>query len=239
MNTCNYSVLYKSLGYSFQDTRLLEQALTHKSYNIGKSLLADNERFEFLGDAVLGLVVSDLLMIHFPELSEGGLSKFRASLVNERGLSSVAVSLNLGSYLRMGRGEEVSGGRQKNSLLSDAFEALIAAIFMDSRKEGGLGKVYEVIKTLFVPKFPNASDTFVSHDFKSELQEYAQKHFAVPATYTVVREWGPDHKKTFELAAMIKDQEYGRGTGMNKKEAGQAAAKIAITALKTQTAPSK
>jgi ribonuclease-3 len=225
------------LGYQFRQPDLLQQALTHKSYvqDAGARGGRNNERFEFLGDAVLDLIISEMLMERFPDLPEGGLSKLRAGLVNESGLRRIAHSLDLGQYLLMGKGEEMTGGRQKASLLADAVEALFAAVYLDSRETHGVQEVTRLARNLFGPELPDRAEDLAVRDFKSELQEYVQKHFGVLVTYELVRQTGPDHQKEFEMAALIEQKEYGRGTGKSKKQAGQMAAKQALEYISKQT----
>ena len=227
----------KRLGHRFQHPELLEQALTHKSvpFEVDGKLRPNNERLEFLGDAVLDLLVSELLMERFPDLDEGGLSKFRASLVNEARLSRIAARLDLGCFLRLGRGEEMTGGREKPSLLADALEAVIAALYLDSRSEGGVEKTAQVVEQLFDEELPKESSAFISRDYKSELQELAQKLLSTLCLYELVGAEGPDHEKEFEMAVLINNREYGRGKGTSKKEASQAAARTALTQLQQES----
>ena len=222
------------LGYQFSKPELLKQALTHKSCvhdGNARSPQQNNERFEFLGDAVLDLLISELLMDRFPELSEGGLSKLRASLVNESGLRRIANSLDLGHFLLMGKGEEMTGGREKASLLADAVEALFAAIYLDSREKQGLREVTRIVHKLFSSVLPDRVEDVAVRDFKSELQEYVQKHVGVLVTYELMHQTGPDHQKEFEMAALVEQKVYGRGTGKSKKQAGQRAAQQALETL--------
>lgn len=230
----NFEPLCQQLGYTFSDQRLLEQALTHKSYanEFSRDRSCDNERFEFLGDAVLSLVISELLMQQFPDMSEGGLSKTRATLVSEPGLTRVARNINLGEYLFIGKGEDRTGGRNKSSILSDALEALLAAIYLDSPHAEKIDQVTRVIETLFSEEIPKAQTQLPSHDFKTELQEYSQKRFRSLSTYQLVGESGPDHQKEFEVVVAVNDVIYGEGTGMSKKQAEQSAAKVALEYLK-------
>lgn len=232
--TKNLETLYQDLHYNFQDEQLINQALTHKSYaheNQNENI-PNNERLEFLGDAVLDLIISDLLMERFPLLSEGGLSRIRAGLVSESGLSKIAVSMDLGKYLYIGKGEVLTGGRQKSSILSDALEAVFAAVYLDSRDNYGLDSVREVIVKLFEEHIPKEFGAFNFRDFKTELQEYVQKKFHTVTVYQLVNEEGPDHQKTFEVSVKIMDKEYGRGVGMSKKQAEQSAAEKAIMFFK-------
>ncbi len=223
-----YAILEGKLAYTFRDASLCEAALTHKSWmnESQETDRTDNERLEFLGDAVLALVTSDLLMQRFPEQPEGDLSKARAAIVNEAGLARVADTLALGQWIFLGRGEEQAGGRQKRSLLANAFEALIGAVYLD----GGFSAAFEVTQRLFLPiiaEVPSAA----SKDFKSRLQEIAQARLQMAPLYTVLSEQGPDHAKTFEVAILIGDKEYGRAFGRSKKEAQQNAAEHALAIM--------
>jgi len=230
--------LCKCLDYKFENLDILRQALTHKSYVPSESEdnFGNNERIEFLGDAVLDLIISEMLMEEFPELDEGGLSKFRASLVSETGLCIQARALGLGECLLLGRGEEMTGGREKASLLSDTFEAVIAAIYLDSRDNNGLSEIARIIRKLFLPHLPENAEGYITRDYKSELQEQVQKLTGLPSTYELVNETGPDHQKEFTMAVFVRDKEYGRGRGASKKLASQLAAEKAL--LRVQQNPS-
>jgi ribonuclease-3 len=219
--------LERILDYHFQQLELLNQALTHKSYvHEQRESVQHNERLEFLGDAVLGLVISDYCYERFAQLAEGELSKIRASLVNEGNLARIARRLNLGMYLLVGRGEELTGGRTKTSLLADTLEALLAAIYLD----GSLNAVYQVVLRCFQDDLKNIFDE--GHkDYKSELQEYTQEKFGCVPMYTVVRERGPDHEKVFEVELTVRGQLQGLGAGKSKKEAEQAAARKVLGAF--------
>jgi len=221
------------LGYTFRDASLLTLALTHKSFanEHPERASADNERLEFLGDAVLDLVVSDLLFERFPDLPEGDLSKLRASLVTEGCLAEVAREVDLGAALRLGRGESDTGGDAKASLLADGLEAVVAAIYLDSRAGRGLAAVHETIARLIGPRVEQAVETAAVFDFKTGLQEWAQKRYKEPVRYRIVSEGGPDHEKTFEAAVLLRERELGRGRGRSKKQAEQAAARAAIEAI--------
>jgi ribonuclease-3 len=223
-----YAILEQNLGYWFRDASLCEAALTHKSWmnETEESGRTDNERLEFLGDAVLALVTSDLLMRRFPDQPEGELSKARAAIVNESGLAQVAESLSLGQWIFLGRGEEQAGGRQKRSLLANTFEALVGAVYLD----GGFEAAFQVADRLFSPLIADVP-TAASKDFKSRLQELAQARLQLAPTYTVLSEQGPDHAKTFEIAILIGDKEYGRAFGRSKKEAQQNAAQQALALM--------
>jgi ribonuclease III len=225
-----YAPLEARLGYVFRESARLESALTHKSYlneNAGWGR-PDNERLEFLGDAVIDLVVGHLLMDAAPERNEGELSKTRAGIVNELGLAEVAAELGLGEWLFLGRGEEQSGGRRKPSVLADACEALVAAVYLD----GGFDAAFGVVKRLFGQRVTTAREAGL-HDFKTRLQERAARR-RLHVRYAVVGEEGPDHDKTFEIAAHIGDREYARGVGKTKKEAEQRAAESALRVLDTE-----
>lgn len=222
--------LLERLTYRFVDPTLLRQALTHKSHaneNPGRGA-GDNERLEFLGDAVLDFVLSDLLLKKFVDLSEGDLSKIRAGLVSETGLAEVARELELGPCLLIGKGEEKSGGREKNSILSDTLEALLAAVYLDSSKAGRSGEIHRVIGEIFLPRLPAAEQNLHFSDFKTELQESVQKRYKETVSYRIVTEEGPDHEKRFEVAVIFREKEIGRGEGRTKKSAEQEAAKTAI-----------
>ncbi len=217
--------LQQTLGYQFKNPALLNKALTHKSYvNEKVESLKNNERFEFLGDSVLDLIVSDYLITAFPDYSEGMLSKIRAAVVNEACLAELARRINLGDYLLLGRGESQSGGREKNSLLANAFEALVGAVFQDGR----LDEVNRVFMGELKIRIADRVDSGLFQDFKSELQEYTQTHMNCIPAYKVVGETGPDHSKTFEVDVTVQNESKGRGKGKNKKEAEQAAAKEAL-----------
>jgi ribonuclease-3 len=224
----DYEVLETKLGYRFRDRRLLEMALTHKSYlneNPGPGR-EDNERLEFLGDAVLNLAVGHLLMEWQPLRTEGELSRGRAAVVNEAGLARVAGALGLGEWLFLGRGEEQTGGRRKPSLLADACEALMAAVYLDA----GFEVVFRVARQLFEPSLRDARDANHS-DYKTRLQERAQGRLRCAPRYAVVAEDGPDHDKTFEVALTLAGKEVARGRGRSKKEAEQQAAAQALAVL--------
>ena len=227
--------LCDQIDYQFKDEELLELALTHKSFTEFESKTGErnNEKLEFLGDAVLDMAISELLMERFPELDEGGLSKFRASLVNEDGLAHIARKMKLGDSLRMGRGEDLSGGREKPSLLADALEAVLAAIYLDSRKTEGFSRVSKIIYDLYHEELPEQVDSFISRDYKSELQEFVQKNLNLPANYELVNQFGPDHQKEFEMVVKVEERILGRGRGFSKKQAGQAAAQDALNRLQS------
>lgn len=221
--------LQQQMKYQFRDPALLNKALTHKSYaNENQQPIKDNERFEFLGDSVLDLIVSGYMLKAFPDYSEGTLSKIRAAVVNEACLADLAREINLGDYLLLGKGEEASGGRQKNSLLANAYEALAGAVYFDS----DFGTALEIYLPVLEKEIAIYSDTARFRDYKSELQEYTQTHFNCIPGYRIVKESGPDHAKEFELVVMVRDEVCGQGKGKSKKEGEQAAAKIALAKFK-------
>ncbi len=220
--------LEEVMGYLFEDPSLLDQALTHKSYaNEHGPEARDNERLEYLGDAVLDLVVSRLLYDLSPPLSEGKMSKIRAFLVSEPSLERVARTLGLGPLIRLGRGEEQTGGREKASILSGAFEALVAAIYLD----GGFDLAFQFVEALFRPILEQEGTGVLRRDYKTRLQEYCQARYGRTPVYRLVREWGPDHDKTFEVEIRLGNRTLGRGRGRNKKEAEQRAAQDALELL--------
>ena len=219
------SLLQKQIGYTFRDIFLLNKALTHKSYvNENSEPLKDNERFEFLGDSVLDLIVSGYTIKTFPDFAEGILSKIRAAVVNESCLAELARQIDLGRYLLLGKGEASSGGREKNSLLANAYEALAGAIDFDSNLETALD-IYLPVLSKEIAKY---AETARFRDYKSELQEYTQTHFNGIPNYKIVNEKGPAHAKEFEVEVLVQGNIRGRGNGKSKKEAEQAAAKSAL-----------
>jgi ribonuclease III len=229
----NKTELYRKLGYRFRDPGLLEQAFRHASYvnERPSELLSDNERLEFLGDAVLDLAVSHLLMKAFPEADEGALSKFRATLVDEYGLHRVARELDLGDYLVLGRGESQSAGREKPSILAGAVEALMGAIFLDA----GFDRALEVVRRLFQPLLARVGAVNMARDFKSLLQEHTQRVQGHLPNYRLTEETGPAHDKTFTVAVMLSGKIMAEGRGKSKKEAEQSAAKGALAKLEQKT----
>jgi ribonuclease-3 len=216
--------LENTLGYTFSSKKLLIEALTHKSYKQPY----DNERLEFLGDAVLDLVVGEYLFNKFPSSDEGKLSKIRASLVNESGFDKLARSINLGDFIQLSNAEENNGGREKSSLLSNAFEAVMGAIYLES----GLKKVQEIAIKLIEKNHKDISLDSLFKDYKTTLQELTQARYGVTPEYKVVASRGPDHKKEFEIAVFIEDKEYARAVGKSKKIAQQDAAQKAVEILK-------
>jgi len=210
------------IGYQFHDLTLLERALTHKSYANEKGQdLENNERLEFLGDAVIDLIIIDYALKGFPTFSEGELSKLKGALVSETSLAKIARAIGLGQVLRLGKGEERTGGRKKDSLLANSLEAIVAAIYLDC----GFEQAYPFIVKLFKDDLEEITIRGGHWDFKSEVQEYIQNRLGSLPSYRVVREEGPDHEKTFEVELLVDGQVYGSGKGRNKKEAEQQAAR--------------
>jgi len=219
----SFDKLEKCLGYKFRDGELIAQALTHKSYTKTKN----NERLEFLGDAVLDLVVGEYLYTKFPTKPEGELSKLRASLVSEKGFAHLALKIKIGEYILVSAAEENNQGRNKASLLSNAFEALMGAIYLES----GLESVKEVVTKLLESVYPKIDIETLFRDYKTTLQELTQAHFGVTPEYMLLRSFGPDHKKEFEMAVVLRGRELARSKGGTKKEAEQGAAEQALEIL--------
>lgn len=220
--------LEKRLSYTFRDRQLLNQALIHRSYSHEQlSKPANNECLEFLGDAVLGLAISDLLFAEYPDYEEGILSQLKANLVSENSLSSLAKKLKLGGFLLLGKGEESSGGRFKSSILANTYEAVLAALYLD----GGLEAVCNLVKRHFRPLLPQSIHRESLLDFKSRLQEYAQEALKAMPEYLLLKESGPEHLKTFTIGIRLNQKILARGTGRNKKAAEQKAAQNALKKL--------
>ena len=210
------------------EPRLLERALTHRSYAYENGGLPTNERLEFLGDSVLGLVVTDALYRNHPELPEGQLAKLRAAVVNMRALAEVGRELDLGRFVRLGRGEESTGGRDKASILADTLEALLGAVYIDA----GLERAAELVHRLFDPLIQEAATLGAGLDWKTSLQELtAAGALGVPEY--VVTETGPDHEKEFRAVVMVSGDAYGEGSGRSKKEAEQEAAASAWRSIRS------
>ena len=226
-----YDELFGKLGYVFGDTDLLSQAFTHASYVNEQpgAGLRDNERLEFLGDAVLDLAVSRILMETFEEAEEGDLSKFRAMVVDEAGLCKVALDLGLGSYIRLGKGEDQSGGREKPSILANTMEALLGALYL----EAGFDRSHEIIRVLFAPLLERLVQGRVVHDFKSRLQEQTQQFLKSTPAYRLLEEIGPAHNKTFRVEVTLTGKKLAEGEGKSKKEAEQNAAREALRCFTT------
>lgn len=230
MPTDGLDEIQRRLDYRFRQPRLLLEALTHKSYlnEVRGANESDNERLEFLGDAVLDLVVSEYLVNAFPEAAEGELSKLRARLVSEKTLSRVAQRIGLGEPLRLGRGETKTEGRSKPSILADALEAVFAGVYLD----GGLEAASTCVKTAFRDELDSCDRSLAKGDFKTDLQELCQRDFELLPQYRTIRATGPDHEKLFEVEILIRGEHYGVGTGKSKKEAEQMAAQQALEQLR-------
>ncbi len=222
--------LARRLGHRFKDLRLLDQALRHTSYaHENPSSGPSNEQMEFLGDAVLALTVTNLLLLRFPQSSEGELSRGRAALVNARQLASLARQLELGSYLLLGRGEESQAGHEKPSLLADALEAVLAACFLD----GGLKAAEKLTRNWFEPLLAPLT-TPPWQDFKTALQEFTQARFKTSPTYKLLSESGPHHARHFLVEVRLDDRPLAQGEGRSKKQASQTAALLALEKLQEE-----
>jgi ribonuclease-3 len=217
-------VLQKKLNYKFNNIKLLENALTHSSYaNEVRNGITSNERLEFLGDSVLSVIVAEHLFSNFKTIPEGELTKLRASLVCEKSLCAFSRELELGKFLKLGRGEEKGGGRERDSILADAFEAVLAAIYLDGGMEAAKKHVLR-----FVVEELNHKTNEGFKDYKTALQEIIQRNPEESVTYILKNESGPDHNKIFEVEVHLNSNVIGVGTGKNKKQAEQMAAKQAL-----------
>ncbi|MGE5679062.1 MAG: ribonuclease III [Pseudomonadota bacterium] len=220
--------LEKDISYSFKDISILNNALTHSSHVASKAdFLMHNERLEFIGDSILDMIISLYLYKKCKASPEGTLTRFRAAIVCEQSLYNAATRLNMGKYLLLSRGEENTGGRNRVSILADAFEALIAAIYLD----GGINKAKTFILHNLKDTIDAAAESRIFSDYKSFLQEHVQKNNLGKLSYKLVKEEGPDHSKTFEVALCLNSTEIGRGAGHSKKDAQQAAAREALAAM--------
>ncbi len=230
MARTDYEALEAILGYRFVERGRLEMALRHTSWaNEHPREGGDNERYEYLGDAVLDLVVGHRLMERFPEMREGQLSVTRAQVVSEAGLAEVVSALGLGEWLLLGKGEEKSGGRNKPSILADAFEAVVAAVYLD----GGFAAAWDLIGRVLQSRIDNVEPTGF-YDFKTRFQEMALARLKQQPTYRVIAEVGPDHDKRFVVAVLIAGKEWAAAEGRSKKEAEQQAAAAASFKLESQ-----
>lgn len=227
----------QAIGHTFHSVRLLDEALTHTSYvnEFKEQGSKDNERLEFLGDAVLALIISEHVAAACPDLTEGALSKLRSRLVSEATLATVARRLELGKLLRLGRGEERTGGREKDSILANTVEAVLAAVYLD----GGLEAARSFSLRAFAQELREAassdSGAVLAGDYKTQLQEWCQQHHDCVPQYVTAKESGPDHQKTFDVQVLVQGKAMGRGTGRSKKEAEQAAAQKAMKRVKSTT----
>lgn len=219
-------ILEDSIDYRFSDIAILLKSMTHSSY-ANEHGIESNERLEFLGDSVLGLTISDYLFRHYPDLSEGDLTKMRSVIVSEHSLAIVARDMMLGDYLLLGKGEDRTGGRQRESILADGVEAIIGAIYIDKDFSAAAGTVLNLLKGQISSVVSGNS----VKDYKTELQEYAQRISENNIRYILVEESGPDHQKVFVVNAIHEDKFLGSGRGRSKKEAEQKAAKAALEFL--------
>lgn len=221
--------LGKHLGYLFKNKEILTEALTHKSfyYENPEKSTTHNERLEFLGDSVLGFVIVEYLFLSNNQFAESSMAKIKSYLVKEYVISEIARSLSLGKYLRLGKGEEATGGRIKKSLLADALEAVLGAVYIDA----GYEKAKEVILRLFNEKICAVLNSGEFYDFKTELQEKTQLLFNALPEYRVIKQEGEEHKKIFTVEVFIEGKKFGTGSGRSKKEAQTIAAKEALARL--------
>lgn len=223
-------VLEQKLGYKFNNIKLLENALTHSSYaNEVRNGHTSNERLEFLGDSVLSVIVADYLFKNFKTIPEGDLTKLRASLVCEKSLCAFAREIDLGEFLALGKGEEKGGGRQRDSILADAFEAVLAAIYLD----GGMEEARKFVLRFVTPELGHHTHEGFK-DYKTALQEIIQRNPEESVTYILTGESGPDHNKIFEVEVHLNSNVIGKGKGKNKKQAEQMAAKQALELMGAQ-----
>ncbi len=220
--------LQSGLAYLFRDRTLLTEALTHRSFCQERD--SSYERLEFLGDSVIGLIISQFLYENFPQKTEGDLTKIKASLVSEITLTQVAQFISLGQYILMSKEEEKAGGRNKPSILSDAYEALLGAIFLD----GGLSAASRTIEKHILSRISEIIEGETFRNYKGELLEYLQARGRRLPRYQVLEEKGPDHDKKFTMAVFVRGKEWGRGSGTSKKEAEQNAARMALEKLKVE-----
>jgi ribonuclease-3 len=228
-NKENLSEFELILGYRFTDLRLLQKALIHSSFAFEQSQIGkNNETLEFLGDAVLDLVIGHSLIKRYPEMREGELTKLRAALVNETHLAGMARAIDLGRFLCLGKGEDASNGRNKSSILSCAYEAVIGAIFED----GGYESVAELVNRFFIPAIEGKKEALLVADAKSRLQEELQEQFNEAPTYRLDKEEGPSHKRVFTVSVLFHGVQLGTGTARSKKEAEQRAAADALSSKK-------
>ena len=219
--------LEEEIGYHFKNIYLLQNALTHSSYANERwhNSLLSNERLEFLGDSILGMLVAEYLFRNFPDRPEGELTRMRADMVCEKTLAGVAEKIHLGQHLLLGHGEEQGGGRSRESILADAVESVIAASFLD----GGMEAALHFIKTFILVEVPVSQ--LHNMDYKTKLQELVQQKKNQVLSYSLLSETGPDHDKHFEVCVALNGKEVGRGEGRSKKRAEQEAARLAITRL--------
>ena len=229
--------LEEKIGYSFTDIGLLEHALTHRSraHEDASGGVIDNESMEFLGDAVLGFVIADLLFTRFPQHSEGYKSKVKAGIVSSASLARLAEEIDLGRYMLLGRGEEKTGGRRKHAILADGFEALIAAIYLDGGIEPAREFIFSRFDPLVVAAGDQAADATFTEDWKSAFQEWLQAAGRGLPVYRLAAAEGPDHRKRFDVEVLVGGVPIARAAGRSKKDAEQQAAKLALSSLKENT----
>lgn len=230
--THDLKTIESRLGHVFRKPDILESALTRRSFwhENRDTCSENNERMEFLGDAVLGLVIADILYHRYPDSNEGDLQKRRASIVNRSALARLMRTLGLAQFIRMGKGDEISGCRDRDSILADTLEAIIAAIFIDA----GFSRAYQVVETHFFEMVEYANDAANIDDSKSRLQELTQAELGLTPSYEVLEEWGEEHRKTFCVAVYIGNNLAGTGEGASKREAAQIAAKNALGSLEAK-----
>ena len=236
MNNRQYDILTElenTIDYRFTNRALLDEAVTHRSFlnESGDSTIRDNERLEFFGDAVLDFFLSRALLDRFPDCREGDLTRIRASLVGEESLGNLARRIGLGRYLRLGRGEEKSGGREKISILADAYEALLAALYLD----GGAAPLQRLVEAHFGPFLETGPVPPIGRDCKTELQQLAQSLYGTVPRYVHKKPEGPDHARIFTVQAFIGEEFLGEGSGRTKKEAEQEAARAGLVRLSAET----
>ena len=228
MTLIDLTSIYEKLGYSFKNEMLIIEALCHSSY-VNEQVnekIRDNERLEYLGDAVLNLVIGHILMTRYPNLKEGELSRIWANLVNELQLAQIAKAIDLGAFILLGKGELQTNGREKSSILADTFEAVIAAVYLD----GGFETAFQFIEKHFGGSIVNFRNRTMNQDFKSRLQEVAQVAFRQMPRYKVIQESGPDHDKRFKVQVTLQELK-SEGNGKSKKLAEQDAAREALEIL--------
>jgi len=233
MGTDRHGDLEKILHYRFREPRLLHQALVHRSYVHENPHLqeTDNETLEFLGDSVLGLSVSHLLWELYPRCNEGDLSRLRSAIVNERELARLALRSRLGDHVLLGKGEEMTGGRRKPSVLADTMEAVLAAVYLDGGLEAAIQAVRRLFRDYLSHSFEDHPLKTLDKDYKTQLQELTQGRLKLTPTYFLEATCGPDHDKTFHMSVMLEESVLARGSGRSKKEAQQEAARKALEKL--------
>ena len=231
VDVMEYNELQEQIGIRFSDEDLLEQALTHRSYvnEHGEDVIPDNERLEFLGDAVLDFLVGDMLYQRFPQMPEGDLTRLRAALVRTESLAELAANIGLGQCLRMGKGEEASGGRERLTNLCATFEAVVGALYLD--------KDLDAVRVFVMPRLDVLLEQILAEardkDARSRLQEWSQAEHSLTPAYRTVSATGPDHQKEFLVAVMLGEKEVAQGIGRSKQSAAQAAAREALRKLET------